>query len=42
MDKVKEVEVNLEDGTTKKIVVKLPTTGVQSRADRVRAKAWTE
>lgn len=42
MDKAKEIEVNLDDGTTKKIVVKLPTTGVQSRADRIRAKAWTE
>lgn len=42
MQQDKEIEVTLEDGTKKTIVIKVPTTGTQSRADRIRAKAWTE
>ena len=42
MDKQKEISVKLPDGKVRELVVKVPTTGVSSRSDRIRAKAWTE
>ena len=42
MEKEKTVDVKLGDDKTTKITIKLPTTGCQSRSDRIRAKAWTE
>jgi hypothetical protein len=43
MDNSKEKRVEIEsDGKQITLVVKMPTTGIASRSDRVRAKAWTE
>jgi hypothetical protein len=41
-NKRKDVEVKLEDGSTVKIYVVLPTAKTIQKADRYRAKAWTE
>ena len=42
MDKDKKIPVELEDGKKVTIVVKNPTTGITSRANRIHAKTWTE
>ena len=42
MDKDKKIPLKLESGKEVTIVVKQPTTGINSRANRIHAKTWTE